>query len=215
MRPGLVMVYVEGPSDKLAMQRLLSPILDQALRQGVKITFHPFNGKKNLLMEGPRRAADILASTPDTQVVILPDLYPKNQGGDHETLPELRRLLQNRFQECLKQKHCESADSLPERLHVHCFKYELEVLLLAAAEEVAAYLGGKEIKKDWKLPVEDQDHNNPPKNFLKKIFQDRDQWYRDTVDAPAILGQANLDRLKKECPQCFAPLVEFLEQFAA
>jgi hypothetical protein len=206
---------VEGPSDKDCLKALLSRLMIRAEEQGVKIDFFPQGGKKPLLNKCPAKAANIVLNNPSAQVVILPDLYPKNMGGLHETKEELIELVQNRFQEALRRKQVKEPEALQGRFHVHCFKYDLEALLLASVEEVATYLGETEIKRDWKLPVEDQDHDYPPKRILEKLFQDRDKKYKDTIDAPAILGQANLDRLKKECPQCFAPLVQLLETFAS
>lgn len=43
MRAGQVIVYVEGPSDKMAMESLLEPILDRAKQKGTFIRFFPLN----------------------------------------------------------------------------------------------------------------------------------------------------------------------------
>ncbi len=56
-----VIVYVEGPSDKRAMEGLLKPLLDRKSQQGVRIEFYesPKGDKKeSVLTRVPRRAVE-------------------------------------------------------------------------------------------------------------------------------------------------------------
>ena len=87
-----VIVYVEGPSDKAAMEALLEPLLKERRQQGVAIDFLPAPGgdrKKSLLLKVPERAVNILASQSKTLVAVVPDLYPRNRGFPHESVEEL------------------------------------------------------------------------------------------------------------------------------
>lgn len=104
MRAGQVIVYVEGPSDKMAMESLLEPILDRAKQKGTSIRFFPLNGKAKLMHKGPKKALNILGNKPNDHVVLLPDLYPKNRGGEHETFEELNKLLEERFNQAMETK---------------------------------------------------------------------------------------------------------------
>jgi hypothetical protein len=84
-----VVVYVEGPSDKAAMNSLLAPLLETKKNQGVAIDFFESptgDKKKTLLTKVPKRAANILFNNPHAVVVIMPDLYPKNKGFPHGNL---------------------------------------------------------------------------------------------------------------------------------
>ena len=86
-------------------------------------------GKKPLLNNGHKKAINILRNKPNSWVFLVPDLYPQNMPFAHSTYDELKRELEKRFRSELKRKKCD--DRLKERFLVHCFKYDLEVLLLA------------------------------------------------------------------------------------
>lgn len=99
---------------------------------------------------------------------------------------------------------------IQERFKVFCFKHDLEALLLAAQHELAHRLGAKSIAVTWRVPVEDQDQDQPPKRIVESLFAERGKRYRDTVDAPIILGACQYQEIADRCPQCFRPFVEFL-----
>lgn len=207
-----VIVYVEGPSDKLAMQELLRPLLALKAHQGVAVDFFETtegDRKASLLVKAPVRAANILANDPEARVVIMPDLYPRNKAFAHETFPELAQGIRDRFESVLEGKGW--ADRcLGERLHVFCFKYDLEALVLAAELELADRLGVSSLQPTWSIPVEDQDHARPPKRIVEELFARYHKRYRDTVDAPAILGRASYTDIAARCPQCFERFVNWL-----
>ena len=59
-----VVVYVEGPSDKLALEKFLEALIDKGSKRGVGIRFSPQNGKAPILNDVPRKAAEILRQHP-------------------------------------------------------------------------------------------------------------------------------------------------------
>ncbi len=205
-----VIVYVEGPSDKLAMEQLLEPLLQNAQSIGVVIDFIPTEGKRKLVTKTPIKAANILCNDARAVVIALPDLYPKNMGVTHETFPELQEQLTSEFKRILIHK-CIDDERLQQRFLVFCFKYDLEALVLAAEEQLASRLGVSSVVCSWAKPVEDQDHNHPPKRVVEQLFADHGDRYQNTIDAPIILGASDYATIANRCPQCFKPFIEYLE----
>ncbi len=208
-----VHVHLEGVSDRDAMVQLLAPLIEAKRRLGVSIRFHPAgkgDAKKFLLLQLPARAANTSLNTPADVVVVVPDLYPQNHGFDHRTADELRAGVQRLFRSALPKDRRDDVRLL-HRFRVFCFKHDLEALVLAAERQLAARIGTADLKRDWTIPVEDQNHNRPPKHVVRDLFRRHDQSYQEAADAPLILANANLAELVKDCPQCFAPFVKFLE----
>ncbi|MEH2410945.1 DUF4276 family protein [Nostoc sp.] len=212
-------IYVEGISDKLAMQALLAPLLEEKSQQGISIDFFAVKGnnndrggdaKKDLLIKIPIKAVDIIRNKPATLVVIMPDLYPKNKGFAHETVRELESGIFNNFNQALYSKGIDD-NRLRECLKVFCFKHDLESLILAAESQLRSVLGINALPMTWIQPVEDQNHNVPPKDIVERMFQRCGKKYKGSVDAPRILGNANYHDIADECPQAFRPFVDFLE----
>ena len=100
---------------------------------------------------------------------------------------------------------------LQDRFKVFCFKYDLEALILAAKSALENVLGGSSVETNWQIPVEDQNHDLPPKMVVETIFRNQGKCYKGTVHASLILGQANYQELAEKCFQCFKPFVAFLE----
>lgn len=205
-----VIIYVEGPSDKRAMEHLLEPLLQKAQSIGVVINFIPTEGKRKLIIKTPIKAANILCHNADAVVIALPDLYPKNMGVTHETFPELQEQLQNEFKQILARK-CIDDERLQQRFAIFCFKHDLEALILAAEEQLASRLGIPSVVRTWIRPVENQNFNHPPKRIVEQIFTEHGDRYQDTIDAPLILGASDYTVIAERCPQCFRPFVEYLE----
>lgn len=208
-----VCVYVEGPSDKTAMEALLRPLIEQQRQAGIAIDFFetPAGDRKtSVLTKVPQKAVSILANDPGTLVVALPDLYPSNKAFPHQTAAELTAGIQRNFEAALQARGLAGDVRIQERLKVFCFKHDLETLLLAAQHELANRLGVKSIAVTWRVPVEDQNQENPPKRIVESLFAERGKRYRDTVDAPIILGACQYQDIADRCPQCFRPFVEFL-----
>ena len=205
-----VIVYVEGPSDKLAMEQLLEPLLQNAQSIGVVIDFIPTEGKRKLVTKTPIKAANILCNDANAVVIALPDLYPKNMGVTHETFSELQEQLQSEFKQILARK-CIDDERLGQRFMIFCFKHDLEALILAAEEQLASRLGISSVVCTWIKPVENQNFNHPPKRIIEQIFTEHGDRYQDTIDAPLILGASDYTVIAERCPQCFKPFVEYLE----
>lgn len=203
-----VFVYLEGPSDQLAMRALLAGPAHLAAKQGSFLDFFPLKNKQTLLNKGPTRALNILRSRPNSFVFLVPDLYPKNMPFPHATFEELKREVERRFEVELRKKRAE--ERLKERFRVHCFKYDLEVLLLASEESLLERLNVGAFSRRWVKPVEDQNHNNPPKRIVEGLFSDSQMRYRDTIDAPWVLERSDYRVLQTRCAQNFEPFLQDL-----
>lgn len=209
-----IIVYVEGPSDKAALELLLSPVIESKRQSGVTIEFFEApNGdkKKSMVFKVPVRAANILRHSADTVVVALPDLYPKNKGLEHETTTQLQQGIVSAFRRALQHSNVDDMRLL-DRFFVFCLKHDLEALVLAAEDALAGRLGKKQLKRSWVVPVEDQNHDRPPKVVVEELFMQEGRRYKETVDAPAVLSRVGYKEIAERCPQCFGPFVEFLEQ---
>lgn len=208
-----IIVYVEGPSDRLALEELLCDLLQRLAAQGIAVDFIPTEGKKRLLQQTPRKAFNTLRNDPQAVVVALPDLYPPNVAFDHSTFEELRHALMTEFEHQASLRKV-SAVRLVNRFHVFCLKHDLEALVLAAEQALASRLGQSVIKRTWITPVEDQNHKRPPKRIVEALFEFYGERYKDTIDAPMILGATHYSEIVAACPQCFQPFVAFLESLA-
>ncbi len=207
-----VLVYVEGPSDRDGLSALLRPLIEAGREKGVGISFHPQHSKAALLQDVPRKAADHLADQPDDLVIAMPDLYPMSRytgtHNQHGSFADLDRLLRERFDGLAKKLSLPAA--VRRQFRVHCLKHDLEVLLLAAPDELRQRLGTEDaLRKAWRKPVEDQDDNRPPKRVVEGLFSKyrMKPGYQDVVDAPWILERASLAAVEGACPQRFAPFV--------
>jgi Domain of unknown function (DUF4276) len=214
-----VEIYVEGTSDKYAMEALLASLIEQKVQQGISIKFFAIKGndndkggdaKKDLLTKIPIKAVNIICNQPDSIVVVMPDLYPRNKGFEHETIEELENGVLNNFNQVLQSKGIND-NRLKERFQVFCFKHDLEALILAAESELRSVLGVDSLRRIWTIPVEEQNHNVPPKNIVERIFQKCGKKYKGSTHGRIILGNARYQDIAERCPQAFRPFVEFLE----
>jgi hypothetical protein len=208
-----VIVYVEGPSDVAGLNVLFANLIRDKANAGTAIEFLPAargDRKAWLLLEAPKRAANFLLNVPDSMVGIVPDLTPPNKGFPHTTEHEMTEVIRDRFDDVLRKKG-EDDTRLQSRLGVFCFKYEFEVLLLAAEEQLRAHLGCAESACRWIRPPENQDHGNAPKDVVERLFRECGWSFQPILAATEILRDADYLRLKQACPQCFAPFAEWLE----
>jgi hypothetical protein len=178
-----VIIYVEGSSDKNAMESLLVNLIDKKSEEGVSIEFFPLKGDKNdrggdakkeLLLNAPIKAVNILCNNPNSIAIILPDLYPKNKGFPHETFQQLEAGIMENFSQALQKKGIQD-ERLKERFKVFCFKYEMEALILAAESALRGKLGKLKFTSlavTWTIPVEDQNHDRPPSKIVEQLFRD-------------------------------------------
>lgn len=219
-----VAIYVEGPSDKLAMEALLKDLLTTKKQEGVLIRFFHLNptspdpkrrgaGKHGLLKKVPERAVNAIRSNPNLIAVVMPDLHPPVKVDDKDvagkTVQDLETDLYNKFEAVLLAKNLDI--NLKKRFKVFCFKYDMEALILASENEFKARLGTNSLGVNWKKPVEDQNHDYPPGYVVDEIYLKHKKKYIKTVEAPAILGKCDYKKLTVDCPQCFKPFVDFLE----
>lgn len=213
-----VLVYVEGPADRAALEKLLAPVVSEGQRRGVGIRLVPLAGKSHVLDDSPRKAADHLAENPGDWVFALPDLYPMSvydgTRNAHRSFNELAQLLEDRF--LARASKVGVDDAARSHFRVHCLKHDLEVLLLAAPDELRQRLGTREaLRGGWRNPVEEQNDQKPPKRVIEALFEKHQRRkYIETADAPWILGRASLDAVVAACSQRFGPFVEELRQIA-
>lgn len=214
-----VLVYVEGRSDQRALEQILSPVLEQARQNGAGIRFLVKGNKELILEEVPLGAARHLAENQQDGVIALPDLYPMAKFDEtrhrHRSPGELKSLLLRSFREHAAELRLPG--DVQDRFIPHCQKHDLEALLLAAREPLRKRLGTRDqLKGAWRVPVEDQDDELPPKRVVERLFAKyrKKPGYDENVDAPWILHRAKLEEVEAACPQCFAPFVGDLRRLA-
>jgi len=83
-------------------------------------------------------------------------------------------------------------------------------LLLASENALMKRLETEKFSRKWTIPVENQDHDNPPKRIVESLFSDTGLKYKDTADVPWILERSDYNDLKNKCPQNFKPFPESL-----
>lgn len=203
-----IFVYVEGPSDQLGMRELFAEKIQLANQKGNIVDFYPLNGKEPLLTKGPIKALNILRNRPNSYVFLVPDLYPANKPFQHTTFAEMKAEVKKRFDAELQNKKCDPR--LADRFFVHCFKYDLEVLVLASEDVLMTRLRKQHLSRKWIMPVENQNHKQPPKRIVEALFQDANMKYTDTADVPWILQRSDYKDIESKCPQNFKPFAEEL-----
>jgi hypothetical protein len=214
-----VLVYVEGPSDRDALRGLLRSVMAEGQRRRVGIQFIPLGDKAKILDTSAGKAARHLGEHPEDWVVALPDLYPMSQyngtPNEHRSFTDLERLLADRFaHEARRHRVAAHAQG---HFRVHCLKHDLEVLLLACPDQLRQRLGTDHALGQWRLPVEDQNDQQPPKRIVEALFKKyrSKPGYVETVDAPWILERASLEAVIAKCSQNIAPFVAELKRIVA
>jgi len=198
-------VYVEGAGDRLCLETLLEPLIRAKEQAGVRISFVPMtrgDRKTTLLTYAPVSAANMVRNDPAAIAVILPDLYPPNKAFDHATCHEMQAGVFRAFRRAVRAGW---DDRLAERFRVFCMIHDLEVLLLAAEEQLMQRC--RLTAPVWTKPVEQQNQENPPKRIIERLVPH----YEPVVDGPSILALADYRVIASRCPEGFGRLVEFLE----
>ncbi len=165
----------------------MSHPIDCATAKGNRIEFYFMGGKKSLLNNGHKKAINILRNKPNSWVFLVPDLYPQNISFAHSTYKELKKELEKRFESELKRKNCD--DRLKDRFLVHCFKYDLEVLLLVV---------------DTGVLMSAFAFRGIPERTVRKAFTEAEVWvspqllreYRDTPIEPETDGTITHTQLR-------------------
>jgi hypothetical protein len=195
-------MFVEGESDRIALNTLWATwrVSLQSVGWGIQIIV--LDNKSKFFRKIGHRAAEKLMNNEDDLVVGLPDLYP-NRGYEHteyehHDLNELmlvqrelvKRSLCNDFQCSPRQ-----IQTLIDRFYPTALKHDLEMLLLAAKDELRAVLQTTDALGQWQHPVENQNQTRPPKYIIEELFRTRKGVrYSDTVHAKAVLGRvANIN----------------------
>jgi hypothetical protein len=192
---------------------MLEPLVQGKAQIGIGIFFFEApsgDRKRSVLTKVPVKAANILINDPHTIVVALPDLYPRNKAFPHETCADLVQGVTEMFDKALTAKGHAADLQLKDRFKVFCLKYDLEALILAAEGNLRDRLGVRSLAVTWHVPVEDQNHDRPPKRIVEELFHRHGKRYQDTVDAPVILGACDYQKVAARCNQCFKPFVDFL-----
>lgn len=215
-----VLVYVEGPSDRLGMKALFRAIIEEGKQRGVGIQFFDENGKASILKNVPSKAALYLRSNPGDWVVAVPDLHPMQAYGGtpnaHASAADLRRLLEQRFEQAAAKHGVQ--EPARSQFRAFCFQHDVEALLLAMPAVLRERLRTRDgIEGQWRKPVETQNGDRPPKRVIEDLFTryGKKTKYRDTVDLPWLLERADLAALEQACPQQFAPFARFLRERVA
>lgn len=190
-------VFVEGPADKLGLDALWADWRTRLSDKGWGIVIIPLNSKANFLKKFGARAAEKLAGDARDVVVGLPDLHPTLpfsgtafEHADARTLKALQRRAVRKALEEVYDVSAQKADAFMQRLWPSVFRHDFEMLLLAAADALRVHLGTDEKLGKWRVPVEDQDFEQPPKRIIERLFRaksTRRRAYLDTRDAPAVL----------------------------
>lgn len=191
----MIFVYVEGQSDVRSLEALWERWKASLRRAGHGIKLLSLQNKSQFLRKIGNRAATMLLDFPECVVVAMPDLYPSHEykgtryeHGDFEALCELQKL---------EVEHALTDNVGKEKARAHLWrfyptalKHDLEMLLLAAEPQLRARLRNRSELKAWRRPVEDQNQSKPPKTIVEALFrQHLGKSYRETVDAPQILGK--------------------------
>jgi hypothetical protein len=190
-----VYVFVEGDSDRIALNTLWANWRNVLGAAGWGIHMIPLDDKSRFLRKIGHRAAEKLVNDPRDLAVGLPDLYPnhgyENTPYKHANLQDLKRVQTHLVAGALAQKFGLSqgqCDVALKRFFASAFKHDMEVLLLAAKEELRSVLGTPASIRNWRHPVEDQNQVEPPKYIVAELFRTKlRRHYRDTVHARAVL----------------------------
>jgi hypothetical protein len=190
-----VYVFVEGAADRQALEVLWQGWRERLRAVGWGVAVIPLDDKSRVLRKIGHRAAEKLVASQQDLVVGLPDLYPIAQyrGTEygHENLCQLQEIQKGRVTDALRSIYGKSAgdmDGLMRRFLPSALKHDLEMLLLAARNELRAYLRTPDHLGSWRHPVEDQNQQQPPKHIVEELFRTQRGWhYRDTIHAPAVM----------------------------
>jgi hypothetical protein len=221
-----IYVFVEGPSDVLALYALWNGWLPRLGHAGHGIRVIPLSTKAEFLKKIGHRAAEKLADNPSDFVVGLPDLYPNAEyTGDrfHKGVADLAAIQQSLVKKSLEQDFQwttkESDRTSTDRFCASAFKHDSEMLLLASKAALRSHLRTDHNLGKWIHPVENQNQFKPPKRVVEDLFlQYRKTAYRDTKDAKAVLDRVSDmsqvlfdDNRQVQCP-VFKGVVDWIAQ---
>lgn len=190
-----VWVYVEGPSDRFALEALWEVWRQKLQEAGWGIHLIPLDGKSRFFRKIGAHAAEKLVADPCDLVVGLPDYYPNRPYAgtpfQHVNVSDLLDLQQKLVRDSLVNKGLNAAVPL-QRFYPSALKHDLEMLLLAASDQLRAHLGTSDRLGNWINPVEDQNQGHPPKRVIEQLYmQKKGRAYLEIKDAAAVLRKVS------------------------
>ena len=210
-----VWIFVEGDSDVKALSALLNGWKQNLSTKGWGIQLISLENKSKYFRKIGSRATEKLANDAHDLVVGLPDLYPNrdyaNTEYKHDNLEELRDLQTRLVKQNLKQEvRRADVDGHIARFYASALKHDLEVLLLAATSQLQFRLKMSNRPSGWRQPPEDQNQDKPPKRIVEALFQrELKRSYRENTDSNAILRDADLREVAKQCP-AFRAMIDWI-----
>lgn len=211
-----VWIFVEGKSDVQALSALWGGWKQQLRKNGWDIKPIPLANKSNYFKKIGSRATEKLANDACDLVVGLPDLYPNrdyaNTEYKHNNLQELQGVQTHLVKQHLQQQMGRRADigSHIARFYASALKHDLEVLLLAAASQLQFRLKMSNKPSGWRRPPEEQNQDKPPKRIVEDLFRRHlKRSYRENTDSDAILRNADLREVAKQCPT-FRDMIDWI-----
>ena len=189
-----VFVFVEGPADRGALDALWEDWRARLRGQRHGIKAIPLGSKSKFFKHIGPRAAEKIVNNDRDMVVGLPDLYPsapyETMVYRHDSLRDLQRVQSALVRDSLCSVYgvrADRTDTLMTRFFPTAFRYDMEMLLLAAEGRLHDYLGVQRQRPVWPNP-EDVNQQRPPKHVVQDLFRrGGGRAYRDTVHAPAVL----------------------------
>lgn len=216
-----IYIYVEGKSDVAGLVALLNAYRQQYGQAGIATRLVPLKGKDQLLRKVGSRAYADLRFKADSHVIATPDLSPMAKFDPtryaHDSYEALVGLLRRLVRTHAQSEGCSSSEvaGLLDRFYAFPLCHDLEVLLLAAHEELRRHLRAPgSLANAFRHPAEDQDDQQPPKRVVAELFRRHlKRRYRPTIDAPAVLRNVSPGELRTsgECPR-FAEFLSVLER---
>ena len=190
-----VWVFVEGESDRIALNALWASWQAELGKKGWGIQIHPLDDKSRYFRKIGHRAAEKMVNSVSDIVVGLPDLYPNTAYSHtefkHADMQELKavqiRLVRDTLQTVFNLPP-KNAEATLTRFCPSALKHDLGALLLAAVDELRQTLGTNEALGKWRHPVEEQNQQKPPKHVVEELFRTKKGCsYRDTRHAKVVL----------------------------
>ena len=211
-----VWIFVEGKSDVQALSALLNGWKQNLSAKGWGIQLISLESKSKYFRKIGSRATEKLANDAHDLVVGLPDLYPNRDYADteykHNNLQELQGVQTHLVKQHLQQQMGRRAnvDGHIARFYASALKHDLEVLLLAATSQLQSRLKMSNRPSGWRRPPEEQNQDKPPKRIVEALFQrELKRSYRENTDSDAILRDADLREVAKQCPT-FRAMIDWI-----
>ena len=207
-----VWIFVEGESDVHALPSLWGDWQQKLGAKGWGLRFIDLDGKSKYFKNIGHLATEKLVHDTCDLVVGLPDLYPnRGYAYKHANLKELQAVQRRLVKQNLEKKFGPTdVDSYIARFYPSALKHDLEVLLLAATSQLQSRLKMRNRPRGWQHPPEDQNQNKPPKKVIEGLFQKYlKRPYRPITDSVAILRNADLQEVARQCP-AFRAVIDWI-----